>query len=185
MNGSQGWKATKYIENFVQSSLATFKFEYRNLIAIAVFRSIVSLKKYGASREYLEEYEGKLLTCKSVFEYYLLMAHHHVNNLKGIDHIISCEEPLECGLLHEVFLATTNKLVLRLQVINPQISYQTLIELLNDVDDACKILLFNFLDIVKEKGASPRMEEELLFIEEIESLKNRKDKYHERDDSSG
>jgi len=185
MSGFKEWKATKYIEEFAKKSSGEFRFEYRLLMSSAIFNSIVGLKSYGVSPEYIEEFENKLTRFSSVFEYFVLMGHHHIVNLKASDHIINCEEPLECGLLHECYLATANKLTLRLQVINPEISYQTLIELINDVDDACKLLLFNFLIIVKKKSATKRIENELLLIEEAEHLKNRKDKYNEGNNSSG
>jgi hypothetical protein len=183
MSGSKDWKATRYIDNFAVMALERFRFDYKNIMASAIFRSIVSLKKYNASPEYLAEYEKRLLSAPSVFEFFCLMSLQHAVKLKGVSHIVSCSEPLECGLLHETFMAMADKITLRLQAINPRLSYQSIIELINDVDDACKILIFNFLDIVNTTNVFGKMEEELLLIEEIECLKNRKEKYIERDNS--
>jgi hypothetical protein len=183
MSGSRDWKGTRYIEVFAQDSVVRFRFDYKNVMATATFRSIVALKKYSFSPEYLNEFEKRLSSVPSVFELFCLMSLRHAVKLKAVSHIVSCDEPLECGLLHETFAVTTDKITLRLQAINPRLSYQTIIELINDVDDACKILIFNFLDIVNTTNVFEKMEEELLLIEEIEYLKNRKEKYIERDNS--
>lgn len=185
MTGSNEWKGTKYIEDFIVESRKNFTLEHINIISVAVFRTIVSLKKYGASVEYIREFEQRIVAHDSIFVYLCLMATNKANTMKAITHITKeCDGPLECGLLHEVFEDANRKLIARLQCVNPRIPYQTLLELINDLDEACLLLIFHFLDIAKSRSVIERIEDELILLEEAESLKNRKEKYNEGNESS-
>jgi uncharacterized protein YdaU (DUF1376 family) len=68
-------------------------------------------------------------------------------------------------------MALSGTILSRLCALNPNVSYQKIAEIINNMDDAIKILLQEFLKEVGKSKVYQRIEEEFQLVEEIETLR--------------
>jgi hypothetical protein len=165
-------KITDYIKKIAEDSAKNHRWYFKDFYRIAYDSSVNVLKNLNASPEYLNEWSHRNEVFSSVLEYYCLMANNKVlNNIKLRLHIKNCNEILDCTHTHELFMALSGTILSRLCALNPNVSYQKIAEIINNMDDAIKILLQEFLKEVGKSKVYQRIEEEFQLVEEIETLR--------------
>ena len=165
-------KVTDYIKKIVEDATKSHRWQFKDHYNSAYAKTNIILKSLNASSEYMAEWARRNQTFSSVFEYYCLMANSKVKDqMKLRLHIINCVEILDCQHTHELFISLSDTILERLCALNPTVSYQKIAEITDNMDDAVKILIQEFLKEVGRNKSYARIDDEFQLVEEIEAMR--------------